>query len=249
MPKDFTLEGYRLLLTAFSEREFVATTYEAVVLDRREVVLRHDIDMSIEAAVATAHVEADLGMRATYFVLLRSELYNPLAPASKEGLRKIIGLGHDVGLHFDASNYDQDLESLDHAAAQECDFLERLIGRPVSVISFHRPAKSLLGLAQTIAGRIHAYQPKFFEQMGYCSDSRGAWHHGHPLDHECVREERALQLLTHPLWWTGGGKLPHDRVAEFADARSNQIKVELAANCTAYKLPNDIGPCDVVRDG
>jgi hypothetical protein len=247
MAKDFTLSGYDALLTAFRERDYKSAMYDNVVPGAKEVLLRHDIDMSIEAAVATAQIEADASMRATYFVLLRSEFYNPFAPASKAGLNEIAQLGHDIGLHFDAALYEHDLAALNRAAEEECAVLETLLGRTVSVISFHRPAKALLGLEQPIARRVHAYQPKYFSEMGYCSDSRGAWHYGHPLEHECVRDGRALQLLTHPLWWTGGGIEPHGRVAQFAEARANLIKRELAENCTSYTLPKDLGSCDVVR--
>ena len=39
--------------------------------------------------------------------------------------------------------------------------------------------------------------------MDYCSDSRGAWFHGHPLDRRSIKGGTAMQLLTHPLWWCG----------------------------------------------
>ena len=52
----------------------------------------------------------------------------------------------------------------------------------------------------------HTYEPKFVKDIGYCSDSRGGWHHGHPLSHSSVKEGKALQLLTHPIWWITKGK-------------------------------------------
>ena len=62
---------------------------------------------------------------------------------------------------------------------------------PVTMVSFHRPAPELLGHAAPLGGRAHAYQPRFFSDMGYCSDSRGRWGHGHPLEHPAVAEGRA----------------------------------------------------------
>ncbi|MBT3172708.1 MAG: hypothetical protein HN333_14900, partial [Rhodospirillaceae bacterium] len=76
-----------------------------------------------------------------------------------------------------------------------------MLGRSVPMISFHRPAPALQGREGRIAGRMHAYEPRFFREIGYCSDSRGAWRHGHPLDHAAVVKGKALQLLIHPLWW------------------------------------------------
>ena len=70
-----------------------------------EVVLRHDVDLSLESALEMARIEAEVGVESTYFVLLTSPLYNALAPANREILRRIEGLGHDVGLHFSTHAY------------------------------------------------------------------------------------------------------------------------------------------------
>ena len=57
--------------------------------------------------------------------------------------------------------------------------------------------------SSSLADRRNTYESKFFKEIGYCSDSRGGWHHGSPLDHAALGEGRALQLLTHAIWWTG----------------------------------------------
>lgn len=107
-------------------------------------------------------------------MLIRSALYNALAPEGVAALQRMTALGHRVGLHFDAALYRDDLDALDAAAAQECRWLEEAAGHAVEMISFHRPAKALLGLARLIAGRPHAYQPRVFQDIGYCSTRRGA---------------------------------------------------------------------------
>ena len=84
---------------------------------------------------------------------------------NRDDLLALIDLGHDVGLHFDTSLYQDDAEMLENAVEVECQSLENLLQRRVSVISFHRPAKSLLGKRGSIAGRIQTYQPEFFEEI------------------------------------------------------------------------------------
>jgi hypothetical protein len=232
---DFTAAGYAALLAAFRDRGYEVRGYHSADPARRHLILRHDLDMSIEAALPIAALEAEAGVAASYFVLLRSEMYNVQSPSSMQALRSIGEHGHDIGLHFDASLYADDDAALDRAAAAECAVLEALLGRPIATISFHRPARRLMGHAGRFAGRRHAYEPRFFSDMGYCSDSRGAWHHGHPLDHRAVATGRALQLLTHPIWWLDGtGATVQEKLDRFAHGRYLKLRAELGRNCEAY---------------
>ncbi|MBL27191.1 MAG: hypothetical protein CMM50_06535 [Rhodospirillaceae bacterium] len=234
LPPDFTLEGYRALIAALMDRGYAVVDFADARPEARHLILRHDVDMSLDAALAVAEVEAAMGFSAHYFVLLRSELYNPFAPAAMTAMRRLLSLGHRVGLHFDGAAHGSD--AIDAAVADECALLETLTGAPVTMVSFHRPAAGLLGHAAALAGRAHAYQPRFFSEMGYCSDSRGQWGHGHPLEHPAVADGRALQLLTHPIWWTrtkGEGVVV--RLDRFVDDRSRVVKEELAANCEPYR--------------
>lgn len=236
MSRDFTPAGYRALLRALKDRGYRSVDYPEVDPAASHLVLRHDLDMSIEAALTLARLEQETGLQASYFVLLRGELYNPFSAASVAGLKELVALGHRVGLHLDASLYGDTPEALEAAAAHECALLETLLDRPVGCLTFHRPAQSLLGLDRPLAGRLHGYMPRFFSEIGYVSDSRGGWHHGHPLDHPAVAAGTALHLLTHPIWWTG--PTPGDPVATldaFLARRTETLKDHLAANCEPYR--------------
>lgn len=240
---DFTPAGYRALLQALMARGYRSVDYPEVDPARPHLVLRHDLDMSIEAALALARLEQEMGLQASYFVLLRGEFYNPFSAAGVAGLKEIVGLGHRVGLHLDASLYEDTPEALDAAAAHECALLESLLGQPVGCLTFHRPAKSLLSLDRPLAGRLHGYMPRFFSEIGYVSDSRGGWHYGRPLDHAAVAVGTALHLLTHPIWWTGPS--PGDPVATldaFLAARTDTLKHHLAANCEPYRTGKGAAP-------
>ena len=134
---------------------YLTVSYDAVKNQERHLILRHDLDMSIQAAVPIGKIEQGLGLTASYFVLLRTEMYNPFSKANRDDLLALVSLGHDVGLHFDASLYEDSAEAIEDAVQAECQVLENLLQRRVSVVSFHRPAKSLLGRRCSIAGRIH----------------------------------------------------------------------------------------------
>ncbi|WP_340302358.1 hypothetical protein [Roseobacter sp. HKCCD7870] len=232
----FSAHSYKNLLSALAEARFVSVGYEDAEPKKRHMILRHDLDMSLDAALVMADIEAELGMRANYFVLLRTEMYNPWSKAGRSAIRQLREMGHEIGLHFDASLYPSGNGLIDAAVAEECEALEALVGAPVTTVSFHRPVKLLQGYPHKLGGRIHAYQPRFFYEMGYCSDSRGAWFHGHPLDHPAVVEGRAIQLLTHPIWWARSTPLePVDALDRFRIERDQILARSLAENCDPYR--------------
>ena len=65
----------------------------------RDVILRHDVDLSLDAALRMAELEAEAGAAATYFLMTRSEFYNLDAPSGVEAIERLRELGHRVGLH------------------------------------------------------------------------------------------------------------------------------------------------------
>lgn len=235
---DFSRDAYAALLDQFVARGYEVRGYADTLADAPHLILRHDLDMSIQAARPIAEIEAERGMKAHYFVLLRTEMYNPWSARGRTGLAAIAAAGHDIGLHLDASLYPGSLEALDEACGTECDALAQILGRPVTMVSLHRPHSSLLGLKSSLGGRPHSYQPRFFSDIGYCSDSRGAWHHGHPIEHPAVAEGRALQLLTHPIWWSADGDAI-SKLDRFVDDRDALIRAELAANCEPYRAVDE----------
>ncbi|MDP6351320.1 MAG: hypothetical protein QF926_15965 [Alphaproteobacteria bacterium] len=231
----FTVAGYQDLVRALLARGYALRGFADADPAAAHLVLRHDIDQSIQAAREMAEAEAASGWSAIYFVLVRTEMYNPFAPAAARDLTQIRALGHRVGLHLDAGLYDCEPAALDAASATECAVLETILDAPVEDISFHRPAQALLGHEPRLAGRRHAYQPRYYSDMAYCSDSGGSWRHGHPLDHTAVTEGRALQLLTHPIWWTGPAAAPADRLQALLDARGAVLDQELDTHCASHR--------------
>lgn len=53
------------------------------------MILRHDIDNSLSQALRLAEIEAEEGVKSTWFVLLRTDFYNPASAASQKTLRRI----------------------------------------------------------------------------------------------------------------------------------------------------------------
>jgi hypothetical protein len=223
-------------LQAFLDKNYTFCGFSDLDPSARHVLLRHDVDFSTSAALTIAQIEAELGISAHYFILLRTEFYNIFSRSDYENILKIQELGHNIGLHFDAAQYPDQLEQIDLAATKECDVLETILGSPVNSISFHRPAKSLHGLDQRLAGRLHAYQPRFFSEIAYFSDSQGEFRFGHPLDSKAFQKGSAMQLLTHPIWWSD--EPTNDRVSlidGFLLTRSELLRSEAAMNCLPFR--------------
>ena len=235
MNTEFSLKGYRQMLEYLESCGYTARNSDDAEVGERHMLLRHDLDMSIDAALPIAEIERDMGISATYFVMVRNEFYNPFSKRSLDGLQRLIDLDHTLGLHLDISQYGEDWHTVDISAERECAVLEALIERPVDLISFHRPPQRVLGLSRLIAGRHHAYEPRYFQEFGYCSDSKGEWQYGNPTNHESVKEGRALQLLTHPIWWDANfGENVREKLDRFALRRFDMFRAELARNCQAY---------------
>jgi len=230
--RTFSPTSYAKLIVALRERGYESRGYADADPKAKHLIVRHDVDYSLDAASAMAKQEAELGFASTYFVLLRTEFYNLFSAEGLAALRSIASYGHTIGLHFDAALYSAGLES---AIAHECGLLETILGKPVTVLSFHRPAPQFVGAQDRIAGRINAYGQKFVREMGYCSDSRGAWHHGSPLDHPAVREGRALQLLVHSFWWTEPMLPPEERLRRFIAERAVFLDRELSRHSNVHK--------------
>lgn len=236
----FSHDGYRGLLEGLFARGYSVRDFSDFEPQSPHLLLRHDIDMSIPAALEIAALEREMGVKSTYFVLLRSELYSPFSEAGRADLMKLVEMGHEIGLHLDAGLYADEQEALDAAALWECELLERLIDKPVRIISLHRPAQSLLNTPNRLGGRPHTYERRFFSEIGYCSDSRGDWHYGHPFDHDAVAAGEALQLLTHPIWWTGNASDPETRLSRYLRGRFDTLDRALAENCSTYRGRKDL---------
>lgn len=229
----FTLSGYQSLVNHYLNDGYTIRNFNTCDPAARHLVLRHDIDMSLNYATQMAKAEQEIGVSATYFVLLRHGLYNLWSRENVDLLKRIRDMGHIIGLHFDASLYAQDHGALEKAVESECGLLESLTNEKVDVISFHRPAEQLVGYDKTLAGRIHTYMPKFTQDMNYFADSRGEWRFGHPMD---ASLEKSLQLLTHPIWWVFDKNASTlDKLKSYLAEKAEQDSKILGQNCRPYQ--------------
>lgn len=90
--KQFDKMSWRELMARVVE--FKTSTFEDNQPDG--IVLRHDVDDNIDAAVAMACEEHKLGIRSTYFILDTSPYWNS---GVDDHIKAIRGYGHNIGWH------------------------------------------------------------------------------------------------------------------------------------------------------
>jgi hypothetical protein len=205
--------AYRHLLEILKQEGYRFAAFREIFSqdDAQKVVyLRHDIDYSIDWALAFARINADAGIGATFFFQSRSPIYNLLAYPTLSVLKEIAGLGQSLALHFTIDDSvpanDQDLVAqiiLDFQAAKQ--FVPKL--QPV--FSWHNPslAPELVqrGLDLVVPGMTNAYSRYFQETVKYYSDSN-LRHSVDDLEKIILKEEPQLQLLLHPFQWMAQGR-------------------------------------------
>ena len=231
---NFTLNSYIEMIEALLKQGYQAVSYAEANPAKKHVILRHDIDFELDAAVEMAKREYKHELRATYFILLRGEFYNIASDTGLTAIHKLAALGHDIGLHFDAAIYDTEKTSLSHEVSKEAEVLASLTGLPINAMSLHRPHPNLLEQEFDTGSLINSYAKKFFKEFGYCSDSNGGWHYDYPLDHPSVDSGQGLHLLTHPIWWVGHDNGPVEKLRRFLEKRATFLDDQLVANCKLF---------------
>lgn len=239
---DFSEAHYRELLH-LAKASYCFTTYDAIAWGSRFILWRHDVDFSLNRALALSAIEADEGIVSTYFVNLRSEGYNVFELSQARLIERILGRGHHLALHFDAAfrgiaNEDM----LQEQVAREARWLENEFGVRPTAFSFHNPVAAHLQCeAETYSGLINCYSKRLKDEVGYCSDSNGYWRFRRLYDVLADATEPCLQVLTHPEWWQERPMVPRQRVFRSAYGRAAAMLREYDATIFASGRVNHRG--------
>lgn len=220
---DFTYKTYVDLINLLKQKGYQFTNYKNYKSIDKPVIFRHDIDNSLERALEVAKLENDNDIKSTFFVLLSTNFYNVFSKQSNDILKKIINLGHEIGLHFDEKRYEiNNEEDLVYYVEYEKDVLGRELGIDIESVSMHRPSKSILENDIQFKHIINSYSKIFLHEFKYLSDSRMHWRED---VFEIVKNEiyDKLHILTHPFWYAEAKGDIKERVSGFIkDANSER---------------------------
>lgn len=204
----FSLEHYReLLRTARAGGYRFATFGEPPA--GGDLLVRHDVDLSLEAAVEMAELEAEEGAVTTYLVMTRSVFYNLASREGERAIARLRALGHQVGLHAVYPNATLD-------------------ARFDPVVAWHNPDPEYM--TEPIEGAVNVMEQVYFDSATYRSDSNQRWRFGCP--HEELRAGAFpwLQLLIHPEIWVYPGSTMGQTMRAMLDAQRERRLALLAAD-------------------
>lgn len=162
----------------------------------RFVIMRHDVEFSVPAAVRLAEIDAAEGVRSTFFLLQTSD-YNPFEEEEAHGIRKILDLGHDIGLHYDVALLERLGADVRRVLRAQVALFEAFFDTTVHAMSSHMPMRS--GQTVALPGVIDVYDPRFMVDIKYLSDSTQQWREG-VVTASLARHDR-IHLLTHEYIW------------------------------------------------
>ncbi len=222
---NFTFDDYREIITLLNTNGYHIKTYSSKPSYGKEVILRHDIDMSIDKALDFAYFENSIGVKATYFVLITSSLYNVFKKENLNKLRKIQNLGHSIGLHFDETNYNAaGASDIENAVLNEKKILENILpGIEIETVSMHMPSKATLEANLDFNNLIiNSYSDLYFKEYKYVSDSLMRWREN---VREIISSNRydKLHILTHPIWYDNKLKSKEEKIKSFLCSNKEKL--------------------------
>lgn len=197
MSCDFSLEHYREILRAAGEGGYRFAFFGSPPSEG-DLFLRHDVDLSLEAALEMAELEADEGVATTYLLMTRSVFYNLASHEGERAIAQLRELGHQVGLH--AVHPEVELDA-----------------RFDPIVAWHNPEPAFM--TAPIDGVVNVMEQTHFDPATYRSDSNHRWRSGCPHDELRAGAFPWLQLLVHPEIWVYPGSTMTATMQAMLDAQ------------------------------
>lgn len=248
----FNLNTYRELLVNAQKAGYnfcdfsVITGNKIPILSKSNIcLLRHDVDADVSAALVMAKLEQQLEVASTYFVMLRSPLYNLLGRKNHCMVEEIINLGHSIGLHYDQGFDSIRNWSLTQTAAaieEEAQVLEAQFNTKVTAVSFHQPGSAVLQGNIDTGFRVNTYDRQRLAEFEYHSDSNrqfklAEFAKGNIADSVASLRPNNLQLLIHPIWWVYDDPTTEAVWDKAINSNLQKMQEQLIETERAYGLP------------
>lgn len=178
------------------------------------VIMRHDVEFSIERAYQMSLVESEEDFNSTYFVQITNNSYNAFSKKTIDLMRDMASRGHTIGLHYHL-NGQLDPVLVRDGVRDQLRIMSEMLGMEVNTYSFHRPVKEVYYYEISIPYTINAYSKEFFTfaenvkeddvlEVKYIADSKHRWNYGFP-NYETLMKHKKVQILIHPFSWTEQG--------------------------------------------
>jgi hypothetical protein len=200
MSCSFDLEHYVEILEAAKAGGYRFATFDAPP-EPGDVFLRHDVDLSLDAALRMAELEAEHGVTTTYLLMTRSVFYNLASSEGEAAIARLRELRHAVGLHAVHPHVDLD-------------------ARFDRVVSWHNPRPEYM--LAPLDGVVNVYAEPYFAQATYRSESNQHWRSGCPHEELQRGSFPWLQVLVHPEIWVYPGATMGQTMQAMLDAERDR---------------------------
>jgi len=192
-------------------------------------LVRHDIDYNLDKALEMAQLEFEIGIKATYFILLSSDNYNPFTFENQKIIRTIKDMGHEIGLHFDPSKFGNHFI---REFENQILFLSKIINDKIFSVSIHNP--SIHNEYPEFSGYNNAYSKRFFKPINYLSDARFNFRNKKPFHFIDTVDDSVTQISLHPIHFSHQGDMNYMPTLKRIHHKSlSSFKKELLENSKA----------------
>jgi hypothetical protein len=134
---DFTISTYKKFLLSLKGQGYVFQTFSEFISnpENKTIVLRHDVDLRPKNSLCFAQIQAELGIKGSYYFRAVPESWD------ESIIHEIARLGHEIGYHYESlTTCNGDIDS---AYIDFCKNLELLRNiAPVHTICMHGSPKS-----------------------------------------------------------------------------------------------------------
>lgn len=235
---NFSFEHYREIMKSIKNNGYKSISFYEEC-DSKHVLVRHDVDIDLDAALEMAKIESEEGVKATYYLWMNSPFYNVFEKRYSNMINEILAYGHDIGLHFDETAYKIDSEEdILRFVEKECNILNLYFEVNIKSVSFHRPSKYVLDNDLSLGKYVNTYSNKYFKEYKYISDSNGIWREGCGCMLFNEKKFDRVQLLTHPIWWKENHMDGESRLNNYIQFKIGKLESDLSNNIKRYEVKN-----------
>lgn len=219
------------------------TDYKHALERDKFVIMRHDVEYSVERAYDLAKVEESMDFTSTFFFQWTNNSYNLLSRRNMDMIRDMHERGQTIGLHY-ALNGLTDMQQARKQIVKEMDMLSEMCGFKIDTFSVHRPSKDILRENIKLPNILNAYQDEFFtfaEEVNestpvavkYLSDANHIWRYGYP-DEANITGYDKVQILVHPFAWHKKGYDNFNNYVALVEEKYAQMIESIDAECKDF---------------
>jgi hypothetical protein len=205
--KQFNLPCYHEILSKAIDMGYVFQTFSDYLSQPKTkvILLRHDVDVSLEYALAMARVEHELKVLSTYFVRVHSTGYNLFDRHNYKRLQELVSMGFEIGMHQEVCNFANNPQEALGMLIREKAVIENILGQPINGVATHLPKQNTIRITPEMLQQTgFRYSPGseiFNESAIFVSDSQNRWKR-YTFEETLGFSDKILANI-HPVWWVG----------------------------------------------